>query len=526
MDNSTDITKTPGSAPPTSTSEGITTPEGLNGITTTSASVPDTHPPAIWFFFWGEFAERSSYYGMRAILFLYITQVIRYSDTDATPLYSAFKMACYFLPLLGGLIADRWLGRYWTIVGFSVPYVLGHFILGIPTQTALLIALALLAGGSGVIKPNISTLLGQTYDQKRPGKERLRSAAFLWFYFSINVGALLSQLALPEIRQRYILAHLSPEQLTRAEELASKGEDIAKVAPPEVVADAYALAFQFPAWLMVISLGVFAAGKRFYALEKTEHHDLTPEERRLQWQTLARLFGIFALVVIFWTGYEHNDTLWIAFTRDYVNLQVPGLSKPIAPDQLQFLNALFVLILVPTFNALFTYLDPEVKVFTAMRKVLAGFLFTAAAIGIMALAGFLVQGHAEQVVEGDKTVWVSAVKVSFLWPALAYIVLTFGEVLLYGTMLELAYTAAPKSMKGFITACFLVTNTLGNFINMVWTPYYGGSLTDPLDKRGPLPPGQFFAYTAALVLAAAVAFLFVGKRFERGAVEQAKAGLA
>src|SRR4051812_21406528 len=94
-------------------------------------AVSQRHPAALWFFFWGEFAERSSYYGMRAILFLYLTQALRLSDADANRDYSAFKMACYFLPLLGGIIADRWLGRYWTIVGFSVPYVLGHFILGI-----------------------------------------------------------------------------------------------------------------------------------------------------------------------------------------------------------------------------------------------------------------------------------------------------------------------------------------------------------------------------------------------------------
>ena len=71
-------------------------------------------------------------------------------------------------------------------------------------------------------------------------------------------------------------------------------------------------------------------------------------------------------------------------------------------------------------------------------------------------------------------------------------------------------------MKGFVTACFLVTNTLGNFINMGWTPFYGGSLTDPLDKRGPLMPGEFFALTAGMVLLAAILFVFVGRRFERG----------
>src|SRR5205823_3543765 len=209
--------------------------------------------------------------------------------------------------------------------------------------------------------------------------------------------------------------------------------------------------------------------------------------------------------VIFWMGYEHNDTLWIAFTRDYVDLHVPGLADPIAPDQLQFLNALFVIILVPTFNFLFARLDPQVKVFTPMRKVLAGFLLTAASIGIMSLAGFLAQGHTAWELQPWKMVQVSTVKVSFWWPAMAYIVLTFGEVLLYGTMLELAYTAAPKSMKGFITACFLLTNTLGNFINIGWTQFYGGSLADPVADRGPLMPGPFFGLTAALVVAAAIA---------------------
>ena len=88
---------------------------------------------------------------------------------------------------------------------------------------------------------------------------------------------------------------------------------------------------------------------------------------------------------------------------------------------------------------------------------------------------------------------VSTAKVSVFWPAAAYIVLTFGEVLLYGTMLDLAYAAAPKSMKGFITACFLLTNTLGNFLNIPWTPMYGGSLTDEAAERGPLCQARFSA---------------------------------
>src|SRR5262249_54877744 len=73
----------------------------------------------------------------------------------------------------------------------------------------------------------------------------------------------------------------------------------------------------------------------------------------------------------------------------------------------------------------------------------------------------------------------------------------------------------PKSMKGFVTACFLVTNTLGNFLNMFWMTMYGGSLVDPVEKRGTIMPGQFFGITALVVAAPAVAFIFVGRHFER-----------
>src|SRR5205814_740590 len=115
-------------------------------------------------------------------------------------------------------------------------------------------------------------------------------------------------------------------------EAAKTGEDISKFAPEAVVKSAYAVAFQLPAWLMVGALLMFAAGKRHYAHEQPERHELTAEQRELRRQTLKRLFGIFGLVVLFWFGYEHNDTLWIAFNRDYVDLKLPNIDKTISPD--------------------------------------------------------------------------------------------------------------------------------------------------------------------------------------------------
>src|SRR5262245_15714728 len=125
------------------------------------------HPKGFWFFFWVEFAERCSYYGMAAILVRYMDERLGMGEAGSVMGMSFFKAACYFLPLLGGWVADRYFGKYWTIVGFSIPYILGQYLVGFGNIPMLIVALSLLAMGSGVIKPNISTLMGMTYDQQR-----------------------------------------------------------------------------------------------------------------------------------------------------------------------------------------------------------------------------------------------------------------------------------------------------------------------------------------------------------------------
>ncbi|HZZ79146.1 MAG TPA: hypothetical protein VFE62_11535, partial [Gemmataceae bacterium] len=165
------------------------------------------HPAGFWFIFWGELAERCSYYGMMSILARFVSEQIIISegvkglgDASSNTWVSMFKAACYFLPIAGGILADQFLGKYRLIVIFSIPYILGHIILADEGYWLSIVALGLLAMGSGVIKPNISTLMGMTYDQKRPGNEQLRSMAFGMFYMAINIGAAISYAVLPGIR--------------------------------------------------------------------------------------------------------------------------------------------------------------------------------------------------------------------------------------------------------------------------------------------------------------------------------------
>src|SRR5262245_50778612 len=119
------------------------------------------HPAGFWFVFFGELAERASYYGMRTLLALYMIDVLGFSEAGGATVMKAFMAACYLTPFLGGWVAEKYLGRYKTILYYSFPYIAGHIILGsVQNNTGLFISLILLALGSGAIKPNTSVLLG------------------------------------------------------------------------------------------------------------------------------------------------------------------------------------------------------------------------------------------------------------------------------------------------------------------------------------------------------------------------------
>jgi len=549
-----------------------------------------SHPTGFWFFFWGEFAERCSFYGMRAILATYMADQLAFGEASGGTYAAYFFSACYFLPLLGGWVADRFFGKYWTIVGFSLPYILGQFLIGIESIPFLVIALVLLAMGSGVIKPNISTLMGLTYDQQRPGQTKLRSDAFALFYFAINVGAAISMTVVPKIRD----------------------------------ASGYAVAFMFPAALMALAFLIFAAGKKYYAVETVGRRQTTPEEKADRWRVLGRVGGLFLLVMFFWAVFDQQSITWIYFSRSCMNLKLFGMD--LAAEQIQALNSLFILILLPTITVFFGYLDRRGIKVRPTRKMLVGFLLTAGCMGIMSLAATLAgdaerrpaivkgedlklvvnggshpvvlkgnmkvnvagsgekitvsresrgnedgkakiikeswtllpgdglleleavgEGNPEQaraftikgdlktiekdldkekketlatgklaatvgIVEGKSSVetrWfvAPAMKVTVWWQVFAYFVITIAEVLISVTGLEMGYTAAPKSMTGFVTGMWLSTVGLANLlINAPVTQLYST-----------MQPARYFGMLALVLLVVSVAFVFVARAFNRGA---------
>ena len=208
-------------------------------------------------------------------------------------------------------------GKYWTIVGFSIPYILGHVILGIESFTFMAIALTLLAMGSGVIKPNISTLMGLTYDQQRAGQTKLRSDAFAIFYFAINIGAALSQFAMPPLPRDaygYAIAFLFPGR-----------------------SDGHRL--HHPLRSRARSTTCQGGGSR------TQGSDAGGEGRTLAHPGTG-CFSLFILVMFFWAIFDQASSTWIFFA-EAMHGHICLFGVEVAPDQIQAFNPVFILILLP-----------------------------------------------------------------------------------------------------------------------------------------------------------------------------------
>jgi POT family proton-dependent oligopeptide transporter len=456
----------------------VETPPPRRGIRGFFAS----HPIGFWFIFWGEFAERCSFYGMTAILARYLAEQLGLGQANATTLMSFFLAGSYFLPMLGGYLADNFFGKYRMIVWFSVPYIFGHVFMSIEDEWFMGLALLLLAMGSGVTKPNISTLMGLTYDQQRPGQEQLLSEAFAVYYMAINIGASVSIFTVPAIRSAY----------------------------------GYSWAFLFPAALMVVAFILFASGKPFYAKEVIVRRRKTPEERALQWQVVGRIAGLFLLVSFFWAIFYQSSSTWIFFANTYMDRTFFG--HQFDPEQFGTLNPFLIVLLVPVVTAFFNFLYRRGIKVRPTDKMIVGFLLTALTMCVMAFAGYRagpVAGERPVVKDGEvqmkdgrpqmEEYVLPENQVTIWWQVLAFLLITVAEILISVTGLELAFTAAPATMKSFVTGLWLAVVGVANlFFNA------------PVGRLYPvMQPGNYFAMLSLVLLAVTVAFVFVARRFNR-----------
>jgi POT family proton-dependent oligopeptide transporter len=419
------------------------------------------HPRGFWFVFWGELAERSSFYGMRTLLAVYLTDKLGYDDAHGASIMTFFMASCYVAPLLGGWLADRVLGRYKTILYFSAPYIAGHILLGgIESRWAMYVSLALLALGSGSIKPNTSTLMGAMYEEQK--KSALLTEAFSYFYAAINIGSAVSTIALPVVKNQW----------------------------------GYGPALMIPAALMAAAFAAFAVGKKHYPHEDVRSlPPKTSEQRAAERLTLTRIAGLFAMIAVFWFVYDQAASTWIYFAKKHCELTIiPG--HQVSPEQVQGLNPVLIVVLTPVFNWIWETWKRRRggRDVADTTKMLIGFYIVIGCMAMMAIAGFYARGDT---------------KITIWWLNVATFVITLSELCISVVGLEFAFKVAAPGTKSVVTAAFLFTVFVGDF--------FGGFFDRFYDSPGGLGPGMFFTVQAVVATLTALLFQQLARKFEKQA---------
>ncbi|MEQ1439278.1 POT family MFS transporter [Fontimonas sp. SYSU GA230001] len=396
-----------------------------------STTQPARMPAGIPYIVINEFAERFCYYGINAILTVYMVNFLRFGEAQATTWQSLFKSGAYFFPLLGAIVSDVFLGKFRTIMIFSSAYVAGCALLALSdSPQSMAVGLFLIALGTGGIKPCVSTNVG---DQFTASNQHLIERAFSWFYLSINAGSLISISLCP-----WLLPNYGPK-----------------------------VAFGLPAVMMAVAVTVFWLGRNKFAVVppagKAWLRDVFSAEGL---GIIARLALIYLFVAFFWSLWEQsNGQTWVLQAQSDLMDKRLAFGFEILPAQIQVVNALFILIQVP----IFTYL-----IYPAMGR-----FFTVTPLRKMAMGMFLVAGSFVLVAWIESRIQAGIVT-SVWWQILAYFILTAAEVLVSITALEFSYKQAPLKMKSFIMALFLLSTSVGN----LFTAAVNGFMVEPLQARG------------------------------------------
>ncbi|MEY3021957.1 MAG: hypothetical protein RIS86_1155 [Planctomycetota bacterium] len=526
-------------------------------------------PGGIPFIVGNEAAERFSFYGMKTILAVFMTQYLVSSagtpdymtQTQAREYVALFVASAYFFPIIGALVADAFLGKYLTIMLLSVVYCIGHgalALIDLPSpmleatfepKTYMVIGLLLIAVGSGGIKPCVSAHVG---DQFGKSNSHLLSKVFGWFYFSINFGSFFSTLLTP-----WLLKHHGP-----------------------------GWAFGVPGILMALATFVFWLGRRRYIHIPPRGLGFVKETFSSEGiGAIARLVSIYVFVAVFWSLYDQSGGAWV-LQASQMNTNFLGITW--LESQVQAINPLLILCYIPLFSYVVYPLVGKVVRLTPLRKIGAGLFLTVVAFGISATvqqkidaeqSAFLAKvepmvatgaidlaatKEALGAVERNATIlsldalstkaaddaalaadpgWqrdvASALAAggiavgtdgvrhdadwpSIAWQLLAYVVLTAAEVLVSITCLEFSYTQAPNKMKSLIMSLYLLSVSAGNFLTALVNRF-----TQDADGNSTLVGAQYYWFFTWMMLGAAVVYLVVSNFYrERVYLQDSTEGAA
>ena len=401
------------------------------------------HPPGLYLLFMTEMWERFSYYGMRAILVLYLTKSLingglGMKESTALMLYGFFTGAVYFTPLIGGYLSDRFLGQRLAVTIGGIVMACGNIVLfSHQSFTAVYIGLALLIIGNGFFKPNISTIVGELYD----AQDKRRDAAFTIFYMGINVGAFFSPLVIGFITDKWFAVHANG-----------------------VIEYGYKYGFLASAIGMIIGQILFnALGNRFLGdigkkpvgtpqVSNAGEVKKTPLTKVEKNRTKV-IFILAAFVVFFWAGFEQAGGALSIYTDKFVDRTLFGWEIP--TSWFQSVNPFFIVILAPLVSMLW------VKLSNRKRGDLP--VPTKMAFGMMLLGiGYIILIFA--IMQTGSNEHHITTKANILFIVFTYLFHTIGELFLSPVGLSFVSKYAPIKFSSLLMAVWMASSFVANIL--------------------------------------------------------------
>jgi proton-dependent oligopeptide transporter, POT family len=419
------------------------------------------HPRGLGLLFAAEMWERFSYYGMRALLVLYLIDQLGWEKVRATSLYGTYTMLVYLTPVIGGFIADRWIGtRRALLIGGAI-IALGHFVLAFSGLTTFYAGLALVVIGTGFFKGNVSTMVGQLYASDDPR----RDAGFTLYYMGINLGGFFGPLvcgylaASPRFGWHYgfaaagvgmvlgLIAYVryrdallpgigaAPTRSTR-----DAGASDAAINPLHGIGGA--LAGLALAWLSsgpsLLSLGVGAVvGGAFGASVLGTHGEAR--------QRVLALFIVAFFVTFFWAAYEQQGSSFTLFFDRSTDRMMGSFEIPSAWSQ--SINSFFVLALSPLMAWMWLRLGAAQREPSTLAKMVIGLVCMALGFMLLQVAGGIADG---------------GIKVSPLWLVSSIALQTVGEVCLSPLGLSYVSRVAPVQFASLLMGVWFMAIAAGN----------------------------------------------------------------
>ena len=425
------------------------------------------HPKGLFVLFFAEMWERFSYYGMRALLIFYLTQHWLYSDGEASVIYGAYTALVYITPVIGGYLADRWLGQLKAVLYGAVLLTFGHFLMGFEgdggqdaaSLNIFWLALAFIIVGSGFLKANISVIVGQLY----PRTDVRRDGAYTIFYMGINLGAALGSILCGYLGQTYgwsygfgaagfgmllgliVFVIFKPLLLGRGEssDPAKLSSTVMGIKFEWLLYLSGLVAVAIVWWLVqnqsvVGSLLGVAGGILVLYVLGTAVIKLPAEDR-------DRIFAAMFLIlgsILFWALFEQAGSSLNLFTDRHVD------RGGVPASVFQSINAIYIVLLAPLFAGLWTWLgrkgmEPSTPVKFGLAMMQLGL-------------GFLVLKWGAEAVGME-----NATPVIFIF--LIYLFHTTGELCLSPVGLSAMNRLAPAHMASLIMGTWFFASATGNF---------------------------------------------------------------